>query len=79
MKGDRMDKRQITDDIKQYLKSRGKDANWINQSEIAAYMGICRQKAADITNGIEYYPDGKQHKFLASDVAGRIFERRQSA
>ena len=74
-----MEKRKITDDIKQWLRERGKDANWINQSEIAAYMGVCRQNAADIVRGIEYYPDGKQHKFLASDVAQRIFERRQGA
>ena len=74
-----MEKRKITDGIKQWLKEHGKDAHWINLNEIAAYMGICRQKAADVMRGIEYYPDGKQHKFLASDVAGRIFERRQSA
>lgn len=73
-----MDKNEIKKDIQDYMKHRNKDANWLNLNEIAAYLGICRKKVYSFMDGVDYFSTGKQHKFLVSDIAEKIYEERHT-
>lgn len=66
-----MNKQDIVRDIK---KETG--TTWPSISQIAEYMGIGRDSARDLVQGLDCFPTGKSKKYLANDVADRILARR---
>lgn len=69
-----MDKRAISNDIKQAFDG----ASMINTSQVARYLGVCRDTARVFLKDIEYCPVGNEKKYLALDIAKKIYENRDA-
>lgn len=65
-----MDKRAITSDIKASVDG----AAFLNVTEVARYLGVCRDTARTFLRDIEAIPVGKDKKYLALDIARKICE-----
>ena len=52
-------------------------AVFINISQIARAIGIGRETAAVLVDGLEYFYTGRAKNYLVRDVAKRINERKQ--
>ena len=65
-----MDKRAITSDIKSSVDG----AALLNVTEVARYLGVCRDTARVFLRDVECFPVGKDKKYLALDIARKICE-----
>ena len=65
------DRRQIAEDIKKEV------GNFFNLTAAARYLGMSRGKTRTFLQGVPFYQDGKEKRFLAIDVAKRIEETRR--
>ncbi|MBR2674316.1 MAG: hypothetical protein IKE52_02530 [Mogibacterium sp.] len=45
-------------------------------SEIARYLGVGRDTARGLVDGLDYYSAGRAKKYFAGDVAERILQQR---
>lgn len=62
-----MDKKTITKALREESGSI-----FINVSQIAKAVGVGRNTAAELVDGLDYYANGNAKLFLAEDVAARI-------
>ena len=63
--------------IKRQLESAtGK--SFLNISEVARCLGSGQDYAKELLAGLDYLPSGREKRYLVSDVAERIAERRRS-
>lgn len=67
-----MDKRNIVADIKASVDG----AALLNVTEVARYLGVCRDTARLFLRDVECLPVGKDKKYLAVDIARKIYETR---
>ena len=67
-----MDKRVLVQDIKTSFDG----AALLNVSEVARYLGVCRDTAKVFLRGLEYCPVGNEKKYLVTDLAKKIYENR---
>lgn len=67
-----MDKRAIANDIKQVFDG----AAMINTPQVARYLGVCKDTAKIFLRDIEYCRVGNEKKYLALDIAKKIYENR---
>ncbi len=67
-----MDKRTITQDIKNAFGGEV----LLNTKEVAKCLGISRNTVPKLLSGLDYIQLGKYKKYLASDVAARLMEKR---
>ena len=67
---DVMTKQEVERDIKSELGS------FPNISQIAKYMSVSRDKAREMTDGLDYLEDGRSRRYFYKDVAGRILQQR---
>ena len=64
-------------DIKRQLEAvSGK--SFLCVSEIASSMGMGRGSVVNLLEGLDYVPSGREKRYLISDVAERIADRRRS-
>lgn len=68
-----MERREIASDIKMSFDGSA----LLNISQVAKYLGVCRDTARAFLMGIEYCPVGNEKKYLVSDIAKKIYESRQ--
>lgn len=45
-------------------------------SDIARYLGVGRDTARELVDGLDYYNAGRAKKYFAGDVADRILQQR---
>lgn len=67
-----MEKRIIIQDIKNSFDG----ASFLNVNEVAKYLGMSRNTAPKFLDGLEYMKFGKQRKYMAEDIAGKIIKTR---
>lgn len=67
-----MDKATI---IRELSKKSG-DKAFINRTQLQKGMGIGNELAMKILRPLDYFPTGKEKKYLLADVASRLLEMR---
>ena len=68
-----MDKQMLARDMQQFTGGKA----FINQSEIAKYLGRSRDYVREITQGMDCLKSGKSNFFHVRDIAGKIMEERK--
>lgn len=64
-------------DIKRQLEAAS-GKSFLCVSEIARHMGMGRGSVVILLEGLDYVPSGREKRYLISDVAERIADRRRS-
>ena len=66
-----MNREELAKDLQDYT---GKAMPTI--SDVAKYLGVGRDAARDLLEGLDYYPAGRAKKYSALDAADRIMQAR---
>jgi|GEM_PF-496166 len=65
-----MDKQTIMRDLSHHTGS-----NFATFNQIKKFMGMGTEKTAELVKGLEYFRDGKSHRYACRDVAGAIMSK----
>lgn len=66
-----MTKQELTRDIKSSVGN-----SMPTLSDIARYLGVGRDAARELVDGLEYWEAGRAKKYFAGDIADRILQQR---
>lgn len=64
-------------DIKRQLEAAS-GKSFLCISEIARHLGMGQDNVRSLLAGVDYLPSGREKRYLISDVAERIADRRRS-
>lgn len=53
---------------------RSQYGNLLNLTQAAAFLNMHRETARSFLSGVDCYRTGKEHKYLATDIARRLDE-----
>jgi predicted transcriptional regulator len=67
-----MDKRSLIQDI----KSDFDGASLLTVTEVAKYLGVCRQTARLFLRDVDHVAVGVEKKYLVAEIARKIYETR---